>query len=364
MALFNFRWPRKNDEAESVAGAKRPSRLAQGETVEAMRRRARHRLIGAAVLVLAGVIGFPLLFDTQPRPIPVNTPILIPDQSNTAPEVVSGSQLAGQSPAPSGRVAASASLDDGEEVLSSTPRSSGASASSATPSVAPVVTAAAGAVGAAAVASQTRPAAKPEQKPEAKPKPEVKPEPKPEAKPKPEVKPERKPEPKPETKPEPKPETKPKPEVKPEPKPESKPEKPKAEPKKPEPKPEHKPEPKPESKPEHKPEPKRKPDNSKADDAARARALLEGRSVPEPAAAKEPAATNERFMVQIGAFAEASKANEIKGKLGSGAFTQTVDTKDGKRTRVRMGPYKSREEAEKAAARAKAQGLPASVFKG
>ena len=354
MALFKFRWPGKKDDAEPEAGAKRPSRLAQGESVEAMRRRARHRLIGAAVLVLAGVIGFPLLFDTQPRPIPVNVPIQIPDQANAAPEVVSGSQVAGSVSAPAGRVAANASLDDGEEVLPSSPRSSPASTSSASPSMAPVVTAAAGAVGAAVVGSQARPATKPEPKPEVKPKPELKP--KPEVKPerKPEAKPETKPELKPEVKPEPKPEPKPevKPERKPEVKPEPKPEKPKAEPKKPEPK------------PEHKPEPKHKPDNSKADDAARARALLEGRSAPEPVAAKEASATHERFMVQIGAFAEVSKANEIKGKLGGGAFTQTVDTKDGKRTRVRMGPYKSREEADKAAARAKAQGLPASVFKG
>lgn len=170
---------------------------------------------------------------------------------------------------------------------------------------------------AAAVASQVRP----------EPKPEVKPQPKPE--PKPEVKPERKPEPKPE---------KPKAEVKPEVKPEVK-------------------------KPEARPEPKHKPEAPKVDEAARARALLEGRSTSEAAPAKETAATNERFIVQIGAFAEVAKANEIKGKLGAGAFTQTVDTKDGKRTRVRMGPFKSREEAEKAAARAKALGLPASVFK-
>ena len=157
------------------------------------------------------------------------------------------------------------------------------------------------------------------------------------------------PEPKPEVKPQPKPE------VKPERKPEPKPEKPKAE-AKPEPKPEVK-------KPEAKPEPKHKPEAPKVDEAARARALLEGRSTSEAAPAKEAAATNERFIVQIGAFAEVGKANEIKGKLGAGAFTQTVDTKDGKRTRVRMGPFKSREEAEKAAARAKALGLPASVFK-
>ena len=109
-------------------------------------------------------------------------------------------------------------------------------------------------------------------------------------------------------------------------------------------------------------EPKHKPETTKADEAARARALLEGRSAPEAAATKE-AAGNERFIVQIGAFADAGKANEIKSKLGGGAFTQTVDTKDGKRTRVRMGPFKSRDEADKAA-RAKGLGLPASVFKG
>lgn len=302
MAFFNFRWPGKKDEAESVAGAKRPSRLAQGESVEAMRRRARHRLIGAAVLVLVGVVGFPLLFDTQPRPIPINIPIEIPDQANTAPEVIPGTQVASQNAAPAGRVAANASLDDGEEVL--TP------ASPALP--------AAGAVTGAIVAPASQ--AKPE------PKPEVQPQPKPEVKAEP--KPERKPDPKPE-----------------------KTEKPKAEIKKPEPK------------PEPKPEVKHKPDTSKTDEAARARALLEGRSAPDTAATKEPA-SNERFIVQIGAFAEASKANEIKAKLGGGAFTQTVDTKDGKRTRVRMGPFKSREEADKAAARAKSLGLPASVFKG
>ena len=75
MALFKSR---KSAE-EPVAAA------AQPETVEAMRRRARHRLIGASVLVLAGVIGFPLLFDTQPRPIPVDIPIEIPDRNKVKP---------------------------------------------------------------------------------------------------------------------------------------------------------------------------------------------------------------------------------------------------------------------------------------
>ncbi|QXZ10412.1 SPOR domain-containing protein [Comamonas sp. Y33R10-2] len=302
MALFNFRWPGKSGDAESVAGAKRPSRLAQGESVDDMRRRARHRLIGAAALVLMGVVGFPLLFDTQPRPIPVNIPIEIPDQANSVPEVVSDTSA--------GRVATNASLDDGEEVLA--PARAPAIATSVPAASAPVagVVAAATAVGGAAVvASQVKPEPKPERKPE------------------------------------------PKPEAKPEVKPEPKPEKPKAEVKKPEPKPEVKAEPKP------------KPEPARVDEAARARALLEGRAMPA-AAPKDAAASNERFIVQIGAFAEASKANEIKGKLGSGAFTQSVDTKEGKRTRVRMGPFKSREEADKAAARAKGLGFPASVFKG
>lgn len=75
MALFKLR--KKVDEPVA------PSSPA--ESIEAMRRRARHRLIGAAVLVLAGVIGFPLLFDTQPRPVSVDIPIVIPDRNKVKP---------------------------------------------------------------------------------------------------------------------------------------------------------------------------------------------------------------------------------------------------------------------------------------
>jgi DedD protein len=42
------------------------------------RAHARQRLIGAAVLLVSGVIGFPLLFETRPRPIPADIPIEIP----------------------------------------------------------------------------------------------------------------------------------------------------------------------------------------------------------------------------------------------------------------------------------------------
>ena len=64
-----------------------------------MRRRARHRLIGAVVLVLLAVVGFPLMFDTQPRPVAVDTPILIPDRPTTAPLKVTQTPPADTHPA-------------------------------------------------------------------------------------------------------------------------------------------------------------------------------------------------------------------------------------------------------------------------
>src|SRR3954464_15331847 len=75
MALFKLR--KKVDEPKAVSSP--------AESIEAMRRRARHRLIGAVILVLVGVVGFPLLFDTQPRPVAVDIPIEIPDRNKAKP---------------------------------------------------------------------------------------------------------------------------------------------------------------------------------------------------------------------------------------------------------------------------------------
>lgn len=75
MAFFKFR----KGADESAAAHRQP------ESIEAMRRRARHRLIGAGVLVLLGVVGFPLLFDTQPRQVAVDIPIDIPDRTKARP---------------------------------------------------------------------------------------------------------------------------------------------------------------------------------------------------------------------------------------------------------------------------------------
>ena len=43
-------------------------------------------------------------------------------------------------------------------------------------------------------------------------------------------------------------------------------------------------------------------------------------------------------------------------------YARVVDTKDGKRIRVRVGPFEGRAEAEKAAARIKGLGLPVSLL--
>jgi DedD protein len=93
-------------------------------------------------------------------------------------------------------------------------------------------------------------------------------------------------------------------------------------------------------------------------DGARAQALLEG------AAASKPAATG-RFVVQVGAFSDATAVREARArveKLGLKSYTQAVETSSGTRTRVRLGPFDSREDAERALARAKAAGLDAALL--
>ncbi|MFS2033952.1 SPOR domain-containing protein, partial [Polaromonas sp. CT11-55] len=128
---------------------------------------------------------------------------------------------------------------------------------------------------------------------------------------------------------------------------------------KPEPKPEAKPAPKPEPKPAAKPEPKPVANA----DAARASALLNGTT---PPAAKPAAAEAEgRFVVQVGAFSDVTKAREARLKVekaGLKTYTQVAETKDGKRIRVRVGPFATKAEAEKAAGKIKGLDLPAAIL--
>src|SRR5574337_1166581 len=80
MAFLKIPLPRRGNDKVASAVPR--------ESAEAMRQRAKHRLIGAAVLVLIGIVGFPLVFDTQPRPIAVDVPIVIPDKNSAKPLVI------------------------------------------------------------------------------------------------------------------------------------------------------------------------------------------------------------------------------------------------------------------------------------
>lgn len=67
-----------------------------------------------------------------------------------------------------------------------------------------------------------------------------------------------------------------------------------------------------------------------------------------------------KFAVQAAAPASETAARELVERLKKGGFTtytETVETKDGVRHRVRIGPYATREDAEKARARLKSQGI-------
>ncbi|WP_248281522.1 SPOR domain-containing protein [Aromatoleum petrolei] len=90
-------------------------------------------------------------------------------------------------------------------------------------------------------------------------------------------------------------------------------------------------------------------------DSARAQAILDGK----PAVASAPAAGNS-FVVQIGAFGDGAKAASIAADLkrrGFAAYTEKV----GAMTRVRIGPFGGRDDADKAAQRVRASGLSGSV---
>jgi DedD protein len=243
------------------------------QTIEVVRRRARHRLIGAAVLVLLGVLGFPMLFDTEPRPVVGDIPIEIPARGATPalagardPGVTSGSvaveaapaEPLKQDPANPSAVAAADSLDGQEEVVAPAEKPSADTAAKSAPKSDKAPDAAA--QEAARTAARDK---------EARDKEEA--------------------------------------------------------------------------------------SKAAAAESARAKALLESKA---PAGA-------ERLVVQVGAFAEAQSARATRLKLeraGFKTYTHVAETSAGKLIRVRVGPFSSRSEADKAAAKVKALGLPARIL--
>lgn len=272
MSLFNFRRTSAAAPSNAISGT-------QTESLEVVRQRAKHRLIGSALLVLIGIVVFPLLFDTQPRPIAIDIAIEIPGKNTLKPLV---------GPAAQTNIATSPTAE--------------------TPSAVPVPTAP------APVATSAVPAAE-KLTPSAglSPKEEILVEPKPVS-------------------------------------------------------PAVVQAPIAEVKPSLKAEAKTLEDRPVAlsKEGARAKALLEGRAAP-PAVTNpvESAASESRLIVQVGAFADASKAREIRAKLekaGLKTYTQLIETSEGSRTRVRVGPFTNRADAEKAAGKIKTLDLPAAIL--
>lgn len=67
--------------------------------------------------------------------------------------------------------------------------------------------------------------------------------------------------------------------------------------------------------------------------------------------AKTKAQATGAFVIQVAALSDAAKAKELQAKIAGGglkAYTEVVQTSKGPVTRVRVGPYASREAAEKA----------------
>jgi DedD protein len=124
---------------------------------------------------------------------------------------------------------------------------------------------------------------------------------------------------------------------------------------------------------EHKPAAKAAPKPAEAPKAA-PKAPEASKTAPKVAAAPKAetsapatsasAKAETRFVVQVGAFANAGSARaqaDKARKAGVRVYTETVKTAQGERTRVRVGPFTSREAADQARAKLKSVGLESSV---
>lgn len=107
------------------------------------------------------------------------------------------------------------------------------------------------------------------------------------------------------------------------------------------------------------PEPASKAQNKSetADEAARAMAILEGKAAVKPAAKEK---TPSSYTVQVAALATQEKVNELQNVLKAAnikSYSQKVITVSGQVTRIRVGPFDSKDEAEKMRAKLEKIGL-------
>jgi len=83
-------------------------------------------------------------------------------------------------------------------------------------------------------------------------------------------------------------------------------------------------------------------------------------SKPEPAKVETKAATGGNYFVQIGVFSDPDKVKQMQEKLsekGLKSSDELIDTAKGKKTRLRVGPFEAKKDAESAMEKIKSLGL-------
>ncbi|MFM8899674.1 MAG: SPOR domain-containing protein [Burkholderiales bacterium] len=276
MGLLSIFKRARQDGAPAESASRGSTNTTHAPSVHQARTRARRRLIGASLLVLMGIVAFPILFESQPRPIPVDIPIEIPRAEGAPPLRIPPAVSSAPAPAPSVPAARS------QVVVVEPAVPAGVAAPK--PESAETAAAAAAKVAADKEKADKEKADKLEKAKEAAAQKAA----------------------------------------------------------------------------------AEAAAKKSAAEAARAKAVLEGKEV-KAAADGQPktAATAGRFVVQVGAYADADTVKDVRQKvekLGLKTYTQVVDTSAGNRTRVRVGPLESKEQAEKVLERLKAAGLSAVVL--
>jgi DedD protein len=80
----------------------------------------------------------------------------------------------------------------------------------------------------------------------------------------------------------------------------------------------------------------------------------------EPAKAETKAAASGNYFVQIGVFSDPEKVKQMQEKLsakGLKSLDELIDTAKGKKTRLRVGPFEAKKDAESAMEKIKSLGL-------
>ena len=102
--------------------------------------------------------------------------------------------------------------------------------------------------------------------------------------------------------------------------------------------------------------PAEKPSKANDSDGQRAAAILSGKS-PDTAAGNGGSG---QFVILIGAFSNPANVKQLQskiGELGVKVYTESLDSAEGKKTRVRAGPFSSRDAADKALEKMKRIGV-------